>query len=132
MIKKRQKAMTLPEVLIALVILAVGLVALVTLFSASSVSVTRSRNMLMAVRDANTILENIKATSLSTVKSKKDDTDYWNAMLSNSLSNESVLVYNVNSTDSSWSNNPIELAVLIRWSEGTVQRNVTIFSKFTE
>lgn len=132
MLRRIKKAMTLPEVLIALTILAVGLTALVTLYSTSAVSVTRSRNMLVAVRDANTVLENIKATSLSTVKSKKSDSAYWNSMLSNSLLGESVLVYNIDSADASWDNDPLELAVEVRWTEGTAQRNVTIVSKFTE
>lgn len=132
MIQKCQKAMTLPEVLIAFVILAVGLAALITLYSSSSVSVSRSRTMLLAVRDANTVLEHIKSTSLSTIKTYRNNTAYWNDLHSASLNNESVLVYNTNSSDSSWDNNPIELAVEVRWFEGAKQRNVTIVSKFTE
>lgn len=132
MILQRQKAMTLPEVLIAFVILAIGLAALVTLYSTSSVSVTRSRNMLLAARDANTVLESIKSTSLTTVKTYRNNTGYWNDMLSGSLNNETVFVYNSNSTDTSWDNNPLELVVEVRWLEGASQRNVTIVSKFTE
>lgn len=130
--QRHQKAMTLPEVLIAFVILAVGLSALVALYSTSSASVTKSRQMLLATKDANTVLEHIQSTSLSTVKLYKSDDDYWNKLLSDSLINESVTVYNVNTTDTSWSNNPLELAVQVSWQVGASQQNVTIVSKFTE
>lgn len=132
MSESSRRAFTLPEVLIAFTIVVVGLVSLVSMYYTSSIAVSQARNSMLAVKHANTILEKIKGMNLATIRSHRNNNSYWEAIPDLTLNQESINVTNINTTDTEWNNNPLELLVEVSWNDKGGLKNITLMSKFAE
>lgn len=128
-----KKAFTLSELLISTTVFVIGIVGILSLYTNSKFLSMYSNELTTATADAQTVLESIKSMSLSDIIANKDSSSYWNGLVSNkTLSSESIVVENTNTSDTSWSNDPLGLRVRIQWNYLGTQKNVEMVTKITD
>ena len=133
-----KKGFTLTELLIALGILAVALTGLLSIYIAGNWLIESGRNTMTATKDAEAVFEYIKSLDLSNsavranLRNNRNNQTWWQNAIGNfTLSNETVNVSNLNSSDPSWNDNPLGLQVTVSWTERGRNRNVSLQTEFS-
>ncbi len=127
-----KKGFTLSELMIAAFILTIGLLAILGLYISLSSSIQKARELTIAAKDAGSIFEEIRGLSLSSIRNKKGNSTYWNSLVVKNLSQETISVFNTNSSDTNWNNDPLGLRVTVSWQDKGQNRQINISSKFTD
>ena len=128
----KKKGFTLSELMIAVLILSVGLLAILGLYISLTSSIQKARQLTIAAKDAGSIFEQIQGLTLPTIKNNKENSTYWNSLIDKSLTQETISVSNNNSTDTTWDNDPLELEVTVSWKDKGQNRQINLSSKFTD
>lgn len=123
---------TLAELMVATLVLVIGVVSVLSIYFAATFAIRQAKSLTIAAKDAGSVLEHIKSLTLAEIRSYKDDSAYWDSVLTKILSGESIAVENMDASDMGWSNDPLELKVTVTWSERGRSSNVEMFSKFTD
>lgn len=129
---KCRKGFTLVEVLIAFLILAVGITGVYMLFLNSSYFTNQSNHVAIATREATALMETIQSMSLSEVKAQRANSTFWQSYVADILPDIAATVSNVDSSDTNWNNDPLELEVTVEWTERAAKQNITMMSAFTD
>jgi len=129
--KKIKSGFTLSELLLAAAILVFVLAGLLALFLNCMVLNDANRNLTLATSHAEYVMEEIKNTAFTSIKSKIDNGDWdWNTTTIGSkgltaLNNESIDT-NATSTD------PLDVTVTVIWKDRNARdRNIGLHSLFT-
>ena len=127
---KLSKGVTLAEILVVVALLVVGISAVLAMFVTGLTMVRRAEQRYAAMRDATAVFETISDMSLSHLKSEKNNSAYWQALLRHNLMNESVELTNVNAADTGWDDDPLSLRVDVTWDMEDVEQIVTLTTSF--
>ena len=125
----RKKGVTLAEIIVAAMILAVGLVATLAVYINASIAIQQAKNLSLATQDAVTVLETLRSQNRSAIQSCANTT-CWNLTLI--LDDENISVTNPDASDPTWQNDPLELRVNVSWSERGRTNSISMTSKFTD
>lgn len=115
---------TLAELLLAAAILAVALCALLATFSYTMILNQSSSNNIVAVNDAQYVMELFKTMSFSQIQGYKAAGNYTVPSLAN-LPSENISVTFGAGTD------PIQVEVAVNWLERQRARQIKLASRFT-
>jgi len=128
-----KKAITLPEVLVAFLILVVGMVSFAYMYIGIAQTTGSARMVTDATGEIDTVLESIQNMNLTQIKSYKSNATYWRGLMPGSLLNGTVTVVNYNASDNAtWTNDPLMLNVTISWKNRGATRTESFVTAFTD
>ena len=125
----KKRGITLAEVMVATLVLALGLGAVLSVYISASLSIQQAKNLSFATQDAVTVFETIGSLNRSAIRDCVNSS-CWN--ITTLLPGESITVINANSSDPTWQRNPLELQVSVSWTERNQTRTISMISKFTD
>jgi len=128
----KREAFTLAELMIAALVLTVGLIGVLSMYTCSIFSIQTAKNLTIAAEDASSVFENAKTLTLAQISSHNGDDAYWNSLITPTLDAESVTVINTDASDVTWSNDPLELKVTVAWNERGGNKSIEMVTKFTD
>ena len=121
--KKNNKSFTLPELLIAAIIMAVAFLMILTIYANCSYLDEASRNLIVATSHADFVMEDIRNTTFSNISTNISNGNWnWNstnitAAQLTPMNNESIATQ-VSGT------NPLDVTVTVTWRDSQ-QKNRT-------
>lgn len=128
---KIKKSFTLAEALLAAFILVIIGAVVVSMVANSSLALERTRNYFSLSSHASTIFEHIRGLNRTQLQAQMDNAQYWNDLIDNKISNESVSLSNINPADTAWTDDPLGLKIELTWDMRTHKQNETYLTYFT-
>ena len=125
----KKRGITLAEVMVAALILALGLGAMLSVYISASLSIQQAKNLSFATQDAGIVLETVRSLNRTDIRNCVNTT-CWN--ITTLLPDENITVINGNASDTNWANDPLELQVSVSWSERGQTNTISMISKFTD
>lgn len=131
MIKFLKKTFTLAEVLLAAFVLLVIGAVLVSLVASSSIALERTRSSFILSSHASSVFENMKSFNRTNLYSKRDDQQYWLDLMENRLINQTLIIRNINESDTMWLDDPLGIELELQWDMRGHRHNETYLTYFT-
>lgn len=128
----KKNSLTFVEVILGAFILALAIAVVLSMISSGTMALARADDNFVALKDASRVLERIKLTSRGTIVANKDNCDYWGALIDESLVDEQICIENVNSSDTSWTDDPLGVRVRVDWKMRGYSQSLTVVSYITD
>ena len=121
--KKNNKSFTLPELLIAAIIMAVAFLMILTIYANSSYLDEAGRNLIVATSHADFVMEDIRNTTFSSI-STNINSGNWNWNSTNITAAQLTPMNNESIATQVSGTNPLDVTVTVTWRDSQ-QKNRT-------